>query len=263
MTDKPVHSVLGRARKIYRGRAVNGRDFFLWVLPGVLIPLGCLGYGTLILVMNPAQGAAARTWFVLAAVSLAPFAILSVRRFFTSRQAVILHENGLRFRRLRTPVHSLGWSQVRAIRVFGTAYHFFGLPVSQQLRLAIQPEGSREIILPAHLQGLPDLAESIRQAVYPLVRPELETALRAGQSVRLGPVEFDKRALAFPNRRFDWDAVRRLQVERGALVVETGEKVHRFPAGEIPNLELLLQLVAQEIDGKPASAPANQTEIQG
>ena len=248
----PKRKALGRVQKSYHGQTVSWSDFFLWVFPGVLIPIVFLCAGTLELLYGDAQeGLEARDWFLLAALSLLPFALLAFRRFNSAGKSVFVHENGLRLLNIAGQNRALLWSEIQGVRFGGAHFHLFGLPVSDKFALSIQPAGGDEIHIPARIDRLPDLVERIKQHIYPLRQQELAKALAQDQRLDFGAVRIDRRHLETQGKTIPWWEVRSLKIESGTLAVET-EKLGniKIPTGEILNIELFMKLVDESIEAQ-------------
>lgn len=260
MSQKDLRKVLGKVQKIHRGRTVSGMDFIFWVIPGVMLPLGLLAYGSYILANGYTQGVnaypVARTWFLLAAFTLFPYGILALRRFASARQAVVRYANGLRFINIPGGHRTLLWRQIRGLRTTGTRYTLAGRPVSDRYRLTIDPFHGAPIEIPAHLQELPELAEAVIAAIHPLLIPAIEEEIRSDRTVEWGPIRIDRAHFSAGDAAIPWRAVRAIRVDSGQLVVEAdGVRTLRFPARDVPNLELLLQVIDRYIDTPADTQP--------
>ena len=84
MTANSDQKKLGPEIKRYRGRGAGGTDFCLWIVPGILIPLGFFSAGLYFTLRDYAQSGfseAGQPWFIGAGLLLLPFGFLTFRRF--------------------------------------------------------------------------------------------------------------------------------------------------------------------------------------
>jgi hypothetical protein len=116
--------------------------------------------------------------------------------------------------------------------------------------------------LPGGVINLPELISRIKANLYPRLFPEFKTAFDAGNWLCFGRLQVHKEGLNFRTAHtkqqdvhVSWDQIRHITVKSGFLVVELNGltnptvKQKRFPISQIPNLELLLQLIKDNVEG--------------
>lgn len=244
-TESHSRSSLGRPVKSYPGRTVSWNDFFLWAIPGVMIPLAVLALGTYASLagITPA-GVRPTGWYALAGLSIIPYALLSFRRFASARKAVFLYENGIRLRNISKRHSLLLWCQIGSIRSTGTYYHFFGLPVSDSLSLILEPVHGPDLVIPESIRNIDELAEAVKRRVYPLLYASMTEDLRQGHPLQFGVVSVENSHLSVRGKQYPWDEVGSIWVESGNLMIENGARGRiRVPTHQINNLELLLRII--------------------
>lgn len=245
---------LGRPLAVYRSRPLRGREVLGW-LPLLFLSLGLLGYGLWRLYLGYAYyGAAAaqtwgKPWLLAAAASLLPLGLLLLREIRQRRGAVVLHENGLRLPSRQPP---LPWPHLTGIASETTRYTLLGRPLHTRQRAWLYPATGRPIPLPPHLQNLPDLVARTKARLYPQLHPALRASLHRGEWLYFGPVRLHRAALAAGKREYPWARVQNVSLARGQLQIDLQPhglqpRRARIPAARIPNVELLLQLIDEDI----------------
>jgi hypothetical protein len=254
MVRSKTRRTLGKTLKIYRARPFSRRDFFQWFLPGLLLPLGFVAYGLWRQYLGYARFGTApgeswgRPWFLLAALSLIPLILYMLRHLRRQRSGVSFNQNGLRLLGLPGGPQHLFWTQIAGIAANHQRFHLFGLTLSEQHSALIFPTQGRAISLPGSLQDLPDLIEQVKQRVYPLLLPELKGRLQVGQWLHFGPVRLNKSQIYLKNRDFPWQQVKDIRVAGGTLQVQSEQNRQiRIACSRIPNLDLLLRIIENEI----------------
>jgi len=243
--DPSSRSSLGRPVKIHRGRTVSSEDFFIWVLPGVLIPLALLALGAYAQLADIAPGGiSSQGWVAFAAFALIPYGTLTLRRFLSARQAVLVYANGLRLRNIPAAQTSLLWCQIGSVRSAGMRYHFFGLPVADSRFLTLEPVHGKALVIPAHILDIDELADTIQQQVYPLLYENMTEDLEKGLTLNFGTISLDSRHFHVRGRPIAWEDIGSLWVEKGVLLFESGHQGRvKVPTHKINNLELLLKII--------------------
>lgn len=107
----------------------------------------------------------------------------------------------------------------------------------------------------ASRKNLVELISRLKAGLYPRLLPVLQANLTSGSELSFGPLTLQKghllirpSGLAFSLQKLPWDRIKLITILSGFLVVKLdgsgGNLIqYRFPASNIPNLELLLQLI--------------------
>jgi hypothetical protein len=168
------------------------------------------------------------------------------RAWRTWNLRVRLHQNGVAVVRGRRG-RALAWPDIRSLwsRVERT-----GLSGSHRMRLDVEADDGRRIILDDNLEDFESLAQSIKGHVYPRLLAAYTQHFNARQTIafgplRLGPEDRERAALALVGKE-----VRGAQLAGGRLKIQTTrpgkQAAVSIPAHRIPNVELCAQLI-QEI----------------
>ncbi len=252
MQAKRPAKTLGRTLKAFSAPKFSARDFFFWFLPGVLIPLSFLAFGGYRVYLDLARIGrnlgAGQVWFLAAAICTVPAIWLMLRHVRRARQVVFLHPNGLRFQHVGKHLERLYWPQITGIAVRALRYHLLGRTLSERTRITLYPAAKASVEFPDGLVNGGELARHIKDNIYPRLRPQLLERLKAGQWLDFGPCRLNRDRLVCRGREIPWGQLKSLQVAAGTLVLEIGARGKiRIASHHIPNLELMLQIIAEEI----------------
>lgn len=250
--EKPT---LGRPAKSYRARSFHKGDLLTWYLPGVILPTAPLAYGIWRMYFGYTKfGPVAASiwgtpWFSAAAIALIPFILLHIRFFRSRRQRVVLHENGICFYHImKCPYPNLYWSQIVGVATKSTQYKLLGRLLNKRESVTIYPSLGEPIQLNQRLQQLPHLAQQIKKHVYPRIEPELRAHLHAGRWLYFGAIRFNRKRIAINTQTYAWKTIHEIRIQGGHLVIEFDGRGHRrISTDQIPNLEILIQLLEKEL----------------
>lgn len=208
-------------------------------------------------------------WFLLSGLLLLGFLFLLYRRMRLSRRFVAVHKEGLSLNLpsgilpAGTRTYSLRWGQIAGIATDTVQERFLGLDLGVTSQAVLFPNLGRPVRLDSSLQRQPELVSRIKAGLYPRLLPGLSERLQAGQWLMFGPLSIQGGALrllrAWPATRLvvPWSQVNRIDVRSGYLTIElkdpptqnhSGRGPLRIAISQIPNLEILLQLVQQGIN---------------
>jgi hypothetical protein len=269
--QEATHSLLGACLAVHRAPRFRLRHAAGLILPAavlVAVPMviagqrfsaGWSGFG-------PAAAAAwSQPWLLLAAAGGLLWLGLAVRLVLLGRARVEVYERGLRLYRCGEPLAwALPWArQVLWSDLAGVSSALIqeGRGQARRSRLILYPKQGQALHLhgrsenplqPGEVAELFGLAVRLKDNLYPRLLPGLEQAFDQGQALAFGPLTVHPDYLK-PGRfarRLPWKQVQQVGVQKGHLVVEfhpEGQKPGRLavPVFKIPNLELLLSILAQ------------------
>lgn len=194
---------------------------------------------------GPAMALArSQSWFLFATILLILLAAYFIFRILIALQRIQLFEGGLKLHSFSLRQKSLQWKDLSGISSSATRLTFFGKPMRTTPTGKIFPMDGRPIDLSKGFLEVPYLIKMVKSKIYPLVWPQIKSALRSGRSTLFGPVIVNRDFLEISNRSVPWQSINRLHTEAGFLVVELHDNSSRkVPTIDIPNLELLLKAV--------------------
>ena len=250
-----THKDLGKIIAIYRDRPLTWRDVLILFLPAALAVLAPWAYGVYRTYYAQAHygPAAAQNWgppwFGLAALALIPLLLLGLIRIRRSRRIVDVHKNGLRIRQTFGREHVFYWAQVEAISCNSVQESFLGINLSPRHRVRLFPVDGKPIRLNRNLDQLPELIARIKGKINPRLLPVLRADLQAGKILSFGPIQLDRKRLKLRGKDYSWDQVALINIRAGHLVVEfTNRRARKIPVGQIPNVELMIQLIQEGVE---------------
>ena len=162
-----------------------------------------------------------------------------------------MYRDGLAYRASGPEVLTLRWEQMATVTSDVTYYpantHAAG---SIGHKYTLTTTNGESIILDDRLKYAGDAAYAIKQALFALLRPPALARYKAGEALTFGPLTVQKQAgLQLEGKRYPWDGIKEVQVLNGRLrVTLTSGKTHEARASQIPNLELLCQIIGVDFD---------------
>lgn len=249
---------LGPLIASYRGRRPGWLDVWTWILPGAAAVLAPAVYGqwrASYAYTNYGPVAAqfwSQPWYAASALALAVLAVLFLTRWMRWMRRVDVHQEGLHLRLSPLRSQKLPYSALAGIATDTIQERFLHLPLRTAYRAILFPSTGRPVRLDDSLTGLPELVTRVKASLYPRLIPTLEAEFQRGQWLRFGPLVVHQQELRLGRQRVRWQAVERLSVQAGCLVVElknpspgVQRSTLKIPVANVPNFEILLQLIQQ------------------
>lgn len=259
LTDtQPVRTSfdLGPLVDLYRGRGLGWRDLGSLFLPGLLAVLVPLAGGLwraqyAFSHFGPVAAQAWSTpWFILSSFALVVFFLLVTYRLLLARTSVAIHDRGLVLKLIPLTTRRLTWEQLAGVASQAVQEKFLTRPLRSYHEAVLIPSSGRPVHLPRQMERLPELISRIKASLYPRLLPALQAGFESGQWLFFGPAAIQKESLQIRGRKMPWKDVERILVQQGCLVVEFRGEAHpsqSIPLSQIPNVELLLQLIQQAV----------------
>ncbi len=245
---------LGPLLSTYRGHSIGWRDICLLYIPGTLVVIATLVYGLFRFQFAYAQYgpvAAVSTCFPWFLTSFLLFLLVLTAvaiRFQHTKSTVSLFHYGISLGLYPFQKHLLPYKDIGGI---STDFKFSGIfnSVSSPLvQATLYPLKGKPIRLPTYLQHYPDMISQIKASLYPLLLPALYGSFQVNQWVKFGSISIQNQGFRLNNRQIPWNDIKQIQIQNGFLVVTLhNQKMYSVPARQIPNLELLLQMVHEVI----------------
>jgi hypothetical protein len=253
--DPRQQSGLGPFLAGYHSRQLAAWDVLFLFIPGIAACLGPLGYGlwraeyALTRYGPVAAEYWSRPWYNLAIVATAIFLILGGYRLSLSLTCVKIYQKGFSIRAGIKGARSFSWDDFEGLISSTTQEHFFGIPVRNTYRARLILGSGKTIKLPGSLKHFPELISRIKANLYPRLMPKLQSKYQSGAWLNFGPITIQLQGLRLDGQTVSWQQVKHIDVREGALMIEFIERANRkIPVDQIPNLELVLQLIDQGIE---------------
>jgi hypothetical protein len=126
--------------------------------------------------------------------------------------------------------------------------NLFGMRRSVRYRATIFPNLGKRIVIGGAYENLPECITRLKARLYPHLLSELKPTFMDGKWIYFGPVAIQRDTIRLYKTQLPWSEVKRVSVVKGDLVVElVDQSSRRIPAEQIPNFEILLQLIDQGV----------------
>jgi hypothetical protein len=250
MSRQATRSIFGQKIATFRGRSIGFRTWIFVIIPGSLLTLFSFIYG-MFLAGNIYQqhGPAlayirARSWIIFGTILLIVLVAYFIYRILISLQRIEVFNKGIRYRTRTFRNRSYRWSDLSGITSSATQSSIFGKNFNTNPGGRIYPNSGKPIELTNRFQDVPRLIKIVKSNIYPLIWPQLKSIFRRGGSTEFGRITVSKEQVQISNKVIPWTSVNRVRVDSGFLVVELRrDSNRRVPISNIPNLELLLQVI--------------------
>ncbi|MBE9523512.1 MAG: hypothetical protein IMY76_00330 [Chloroflexi bacterium] len=254
-TQPPKKKKIGSLVAIFRDRPLRWRDIFLTFIPGGLAVLTPLTYGVLrknyaLAYFGPiAAEIWSKPWFLLAEIALIAYLGLALRRLRRARQVVLVYKNGIAIRIYKNKSYLFYWDQLIGIACTTVQPIFIGRLLKRRHRVMLYPEHGKPITLNDRIPKIMELAGRIKAKIYPRLLPNLREKMSKGNPLNFGPITLQQDSLHLQGKAIPWDQITSINVQRGRLIVESGTNSPiKIPAGQIINIELLIQLLQDGVE---------------
>lgn len=238
----------------YRDRPLQWKDVLLFFLPAALATLAPWLYGTWRIQYAQARfGPAAAqqwgwNWYTLSAIALISLLGLALCRLQRAHRKVDVYQNGLYIQGTLGEKHIFLWRQVTGIASATIQYHFLGFRLQTRHQLTIfSPEG-KAVTIDSRIKNANELSARIKAKIYPKLLVQARLQLRDGNEVPFGPLALMVSGIKIRGRFTAWEQVSRIHIQQGFLMVEfENSKTQKVAVREIPNIEIFLQLISEEV----------------
>ncbi len=246
---------LGTLIRVFRYRPLGWMEVLLLILPGGLAVLTPLFYG-----FRRAQQAAehfgpvaaehwSRPWYILAGIAVLVFLLAATLRIRKSRQYIAVYARGLKLNLGER--RAIYWEQIAGISTETERYYFLGIISRPRMRGVVYPNTGKVVNLSGAIQDLPELLTILKARLYPRLYPNLLANLQSGQWLHFGPLAIQHKGIKLLNHNLPkqdqpipWSHVLHVDIDSGFLVVELSDRPGlKVPVSQIPNIELLIQLI--------------------
>jgi len=244
--------------KIYRGRQFRFSDVIIFFLPGLCAILSSFFYGGYVY-WDAYQGfgpTAAKSWsqpwFFISFTALIIFSSLLFYRLFNARRYAAVYDEGLKLNLTKSKTTT--WEEIIGVTAITTQPYFFRLHLPPTQTGILHYRNGQTIKIQDNISDLPGLLSQIKAKVYPILFPRFERDFRSGEKLFFGPIGVDKQHFSLSssksaqNRAYNWQQIKHINLQSGNLMIEFWDHpIVSIPAAEIPNIELMLQLIKSEI----------------
>jgi hypothetical protein len=255
-----IQKILGPSVASYGPRRRRWREAWVWPLPGfilacILIITGLDWYYYGYTQYGPI---AAQSWsqdWLFWGILIGLLTIfVTAWQVFRTRVRVNLYRYGIEVHLPRQASQALRWEDITGIASATIQDSVWGRIFRTRHRLTIYLTQGKPIFLDDRVYNLLELTTRLKANLYPRLLPGFRARFKADQQLNFGPLSIQSHSITIRERQIPWEYVYRITVLAGHLVVETRSqesdhpKSTRLPVIQIPNLELLLQVLQQSLN---------------
>ncbi len=244
--------------KIYQGRQFELSDLFTLFIPGLCAIFGSFCYGGyLYLYAYQKYGPVAskswsQLWFILSMIATIIFLTLLFYRLLIARRYAAVYEEGLELNLKKSQIAI--WKDISGVTAISFRPYFFWLQLPPIQSGTIYYRNGETIQIQDNILNAADLLTQIKAKVYPILIQTFENDFRSGKKLSFGPIILDKQHIFLTNsgsaqtQEYSWQEIKQINLHSGNLMIEfLNFPNESIPAAEIPNIEIMLQIIKSEI----------------
>jgi hypothetical protein len=217
-----------------------------------LFAIGLLNYAPIPITARPVD-LRIQIGLGLILISSLLFWIIVLRRYQQSRYAIELFQHGMRLDQPGAIGLNARWEEIDAIFVDVTQVQFLGLRGKVRWNVWLHLQESKPIRVHSGIERLPEAITRIKASFYPIRLAKYRQDIFNNPPAQFGPLTIHpdrlvmERSFGRPHK-LEWEKISTINVDRGRVVIKDGRgKVYRYTIKRIPNLELFLEIVKQDI----------------
>jgi hypothetical protein len=185
---------------------------------------------------------------VWAFIILVGLCLLGIYLLWQSRGLqVSLYQHGLVLKRGKVR-KAIRWDVIEQINTASVRYGMARLAWGDRKFLRIRTNDGLRINFTTVLTNLDLLIKTIKRHVYPNLLSIFRTRLNEGGSISFGALLLTKHGVQHSQQFLSWDSIHQVTLDQGMLIFTVRENdkevIQRFPAHQIPNVDLCIQLLA-------------------
>jgi hypothetical protein len=251
---------LGPSVASYGPRRRRWREAWVWPFPGFILACiliitgldwyyyGYTQYGPI------AAQAWSQDWLFWGILIGSVTLIVTAWQVFQTRVRVYLFRYGIEVHLPRQAPQTLRWEDITGIASATIQDCIWGRAFRTRHRLTIHLTQGKPLTFDDRVDNLLELTTRLKANLYPRLLPGFRIRFQAGQQLAFGPVSIQASSIMIRERQHSWEYVNRITILAGNLVIETrihesgNLKSFRLPVIQIPNLELLFQVLQRGLN---------------
>lgn len=250
-----LHS-LGALQATYRDRPLQWRDVFLTFIPGCLAVLTPLVYGLwqryygAIKYGQAASNQWSKPWILLAGIALIPLLILVILRIRRDFRNIRFYEHGVHLRLGFLHNQILTWDQIKGINTRTVREKFLSMPFRTHQQTILYLVDEQIIRLDDEFKNLSEITYRLKAKIYPKQLTRSREIYHTDQLITFGPLTLSRKYIYIGKRKIALKNIDIIAIRAGHLLIATkNNHQERISISEIPNLEILLQLIDEGMNG--------------
>jgi hypothetical protein len=241
-----------RALRSWQGVLIFLLYWIFGLILACLFAIGILNYSPIPITSRPVD---LRIQIALGLILLTSllFFIIVLRRYQQSHYAIELFQHGMRLELPGAKGLNAHWDEIDAIFVEVTQVQFLGLRKKVRWDVWLRLRDSKLIRVHSGIDKLPEAVTRIKALFYPVRLAKYRQDFFNNPPVRFGPLTLYPDRLVMEGsfgrqQKLEWDKISSINVDRGRVIFKDGRgNVYRYSIKRIPNLELFLEIVKQDI----------------
>lgn len=182
-------------------------------------------------------------WFFLAGT----IGFASIRSMQNWRGFILqTFKSGLQFQSHKGAT-AIRWEEINAVYASAVRYGLRDMVWGKRTYLALETQQNTYIEIAPTLTGIEDLAEIIKQSVYPLLLERYKELQEDGHSLQFGGILLTPTGITTPRRSLHWNEIAGVTLHNGFITLESNQPNGgghlRLSTRKVPNVELLIQFI--------------------
>ena len=167
------------------------------------------------------------------------------------RKAAVVYAEGLGYSDHKG-VRTVRWEQFSSMTSAVTKHYRNGIYVGTTHIYTLLDRDGKKVLLNDSFPKVEDLANAVRQNIFPHLYKASADAYNAGQTVQFGPVSINKaNGIQMQKKAYRWDEVKEVSIQQGVLKVAKKDggwfSGANVMVASIPNLDVLLSIIDQVV----------------
>lgn len=142
---------------------------------------------------------------------------------------------------------AIPWRAIRLTFTTALSYPALGMGRRGRQELLLVLEDGEKVRLDSRLEDIDELAETVKEHVYPELLAEYTDLFASGRDLTFGPLRLSHTGVHRGRREIAWRELGEVKFDRGKLIVAgkagSDRLSLRTPAHQVPNVELCAQLI--------------------
>jgi hypothetical protein len=176
---------------------------------------------------------------------------LAINAFVNWKKGVVVYEKGLAYYALKGGLKTWKWEDIDKLFSSITKHYTNGIYTGTTYIYTLQKNDGEKLVLNNSLTKIEQLGNTVTQNAAPIQYERLIAAIKARQTVTLGPISISSDALGIGKKTYPWGEIEKFTIQSGYVNIKkkgggwfSGASA---AASAIPNLNALLAVINQII----------------
>ena len=197
----------------------------------------------------PAILSAILPWMIVSVVCFGIGAVIVWRMVMHRKIAAVIYTNGFAYSD-RKGVQVWHWDQVEEITANVVRHYAFGLQTGTSQTYTLRQSSGKRLVLNESLQDIEAFYQHLENNTLKRRYQHMAQSYNHGNTVTFGPVRIGKQlGIEVGNKNYPWEEIGEVVIDKGILSIKKKNggwlSKANTPAGDIPNLHILLSIINQ------------------